>query len=178
MTQRQTVRPGKRTRIAFGLIAGVALLTSCAPSATGRVVENPAPSVSVAAATASPTPVPSAPATTAPATTAPAAPTEAVSPPTTAPAAVPTTKSPAAPRAATTTAPAPAPARTTAKPPAPEPTRTADPAGAGCYPKANSGNCYKSGQFCRASDHNVVGRDATGRTIKCVDNNGWRWDTV
>ncbi|GAA2748456.1 hypothetical protein GCM10010440_48860 [Kitasatospora cinereorecta] len=74
---------------------------------------------------------------------------------------------PTRPAAAHTTA---APARTTQAPAQPT-----QPQAQGCHPLSNAGNCYKAGQYCRSSDHNVAGTDASGRAITCLDNNGWRW---
>lgn len=45
-----------------------------------------------------------------------------------------------------------------------------------CEPVSNSGNCYRPGQFCRNSDHNVIGVTADGQKIVCTNNNGWRWE--
>jgi hypothetical protein len=47
-----------------------------------------------------------------------------------------------------------------------------------CYPLTNSGNCYTPGEYCRTSDHGANGIDANGDSIKCEDNNGWRWERV
>ncbi|GAA4843553.1 hypothetical protein GCM10023235_19600 [Kitasatospora terrestris] len=75
-----------------------------------------------------------------------------------------------------------APTRTAAATRTPTPTRTTQapqptqPQAGGCHPLSNAGNCYKAGQYCRTSDHGVYGTDASGRAIKCVDNNGWRWE--
>ncbi len=67
----------------------------------------------------------------------------------------------------------PAPPPTTAAPPAPPPTTAAS-----CHPLTNSGKCYEPGEFCRNSDHGVTGLAGDGETIKCEDNNGWRWEPV
>jgi hypothetical protein len=32
------------------------------------------------------------------------------------------------------------------------------------------------GEFCRTSDHNATGVAANGEPIRCVNNNGWRWE--
>ncbi len=40
----------------------------------------------------------------------------------------------------------------------------------------NSGGCYQPGEFCRSSDHGATGRTASGETIVCRYNNGWRWE--
>ena len=67
----------------------------------------------------------------------------------------------------------PAPPPTTTAPPAPPPTTAAS-----CHPLTNSGKCYEPGEFCRNSDHGVTGLAGDGETIKCEDNNGWRWEPV
>lgn len=48
----------------------------------------------------------------------------------------------------------------------------------GCSPLTNAGNCYRPGEFCRASDHGVIGTDASGDRIQCLDNDGWRWEQI
>jgi hypothetical protein len=72
-----------------------------------------------------------------------------------------------------------------AAPPAPAPAPTthaavvAPPASAavtGCHPLTNAGNCYKPGEYCRASDHNVSGVAGDGKAISCEDKDGWRWE--
>ena len=78
--------------------------------------------------------------------------------PTTAPVTAPTTAAPVT--ASTTTAPV-----------------TAAPAtAASCHPLTNSGGCYQPGEFCRTSDHGVIGVAGDGEQITCKDNNGWRWE--
>ena len=67
--------------------------------------------------------------------------------------------------------PHPAPPPTTAAPPPP-------PAPAGCHPLTDSGKCYEPGEFCRDSDHGVTGLAGDGETIRCEDNDGWRWEPV
>lgn len=64
-------------------------------------------------------------------------------------------------------APAPAPSSPAAAPP---PTATS------CYPRSDSGTCYRPGEFCRTSDHGMTGVDGDGEKIICEDNNGWRWE--
>jgi hypothetical protein len=54
-----------------------------------------------------------------------------------------------------------------------QPTPTAAPQ---CYPLTNSGNCYEPGEYCRNSDHGATGIAGDGEPIKCIDNNGWRWE--
>jgi hypothetical protein len=73
-------------------------------------------------------------------------------------------------------------------PPTPPPTPVSPPliqsptplpptsAPAGCYPLTNSGNCYEPGEYCRNSDHGMIGRAGNGETIICRYNNGWRWE--
>lgn len=51
-------------------------------------------------------------------------------------------------------------------------------AAASCHPLTNSGNCYEPGEYCRNADHGVVGLAGDGKTIKCEDNNGWRWEPI
>ena len=88
----------------------------------------------------------------------------------------PRTTAPAATHPATThpAAPPPSPARTTSRVSAPSTTS----APAGCYPLTNGGKCYEPGEFCRESDHGMVGLAGDGKTIKCEDNNGWRWEPI
>ena len=79
------------------------------------------------------------------------------------------TATPATPPPATAAPPAPV------APPTPAPAQPA--AGpAGCYPLTNSGGCYRPGEFCRTSDHGALGRTADGEAIRCVNNDGWRWE--
>lgn len=92
------------------------------------------------------------------------------------------TVAPTRPPAPKTTA-APAPPRTTAPPkttapPPPRKTTAPPPVEAACHPLTNSGNCYEPGEFCRASDHGVIGVAGDGKTIKCEDNDGWRWEPI
>ncbi len=57
---------------------------------------------------------------------------------------------------------------------APPPTHAAP---AGCYPKTSSGNCYEPGEFCSAAEHGETGVAGDGKTITCIDVNGyWRWE--
>lgn len=56
--------------------------------------------------------------------------------------------------------------------------QTTAPPQAGCYPLTNGGNCYKSGEFCRSTDHGVTGVNGNGAAIKCEYNNGWRWEPI
>jgi len=48
--------------------------------------------------------------------------------------------------------------------------------GGGCHPTTSSGNCYQPGEFCSAAEHGETGVAGDGETIKCEDNNGWRWE--
>jgi hypothetical protein len=73
------------------------------------------------------------------------------------------------PPAAPSSPPHPAPPPTTAAPPPPGP---------GCHPLTDSGKCYEPGEFCRDSDHGVTGVAGDGETIRCEDNDGWRWEPV
>lgn len=50
------------------------------------------------------------------------------------------------------------------------------PFGQTCEPLSNHGTCYRPGEMCRDRDHGVVGIDFEGNTIKCVNNDGWRWE--
>jgi len=45
-----------------------------------------------------------------------------------------------------------------------------------CYPQTKSGNCYEPGEMCRKSDRGSSGMTADGESIKCEDNDGWRWE--
>jgi len=52
---------------------------------------------------------------------------------------------------------------------------------AGCHPKTASGSCYEPGEFCRDSDHGVVGVAGNGEAIKCEDTGSgtvWHWEPV
>jgi hypothetical protein len=55
------------------------------------------------------------------------------------------------------------------------PPPTAAPASS-CTPLSNEGTCYEPGEYCRTTDHGVVGVAGDGKTIKCEYNNGWRWE--
>src|SRR5262249_28907727 len=92
-----------------------------------------------------------------------------------------------APSPSTTTAPAPAlppptttaPATAAPPPPAPTSAPAAVPTtSSGCYPLTNRGNCYKSGEYCRKSDHGASGVAGDGTHIVCKNNNGWHWEPV
>ena len=65
-------------------------------------------------------------------------------------------------------APTPTPATTT---PTPAPSTTTS-----CTPLTNGGNCYEPGEYCRNSDHGASGVAGDGKSITCLDNNGWRWE--
>jgi hypothetical protein len=68
------------------------------------------------------------------------------------------------------------PAQPTAPPsPAPAPLPTT---AASCHPLSDEGTCYEPGEFCRDSDHGVTGVAGDGETIRCEDNDGWRWEPV
>ncbi len=45
-----------------------------------------------------------------------------------------------------------------------------------CYPQTKSGNCYEPGEMCRKSDRGSSGVSGGGESIKCEDNDGWRWE--
>jgi hypothetical protein len=86
----------------------------------------------------------------------------------------------AAPAQPTSAPPAAAPPPTHAAPP-PPPTHAAPPpppTAASCHPLSDEGHCYEPGEFCRDSDHGVTGVAGDGKTIKCEDNDGWRWEPV
>lgn len=84
------------------------------------------------------------------------------------------------PRAALAAAPSspphPAPPPTTVAPPPPPPPSPAP--AATCHPLSNEGTCYEPGEFCRDTDHGVTGLAGDGETIRCEDNDGWRWEPV
>ncbi len=88
----------------------------------------------------------------------------------TAPAEAPVTAQAAAPAPATT---APAPVATVH---AASPTPPAATTSAACYPKTNAGNCYKPGEYCRDSDHDMTGVAGDREAIKCENVGGWRWE--
>ncbi len=71
------------------------------------------------------------------------------------------------------------PPTTEATPAATQPAQTVPPTTAAttsCYPTTSSGNCYSAGEFCPTKDYNTTGVAGNGEAIKCVDNNGWRWE--
>ncbi|MGW0229342.1 hypothetical protein ACWDWO_13580 [Actinopolymorpha singaporensis] len=155
----------------YGLVLGV-VLASCAaggPDGAGTTAADtpkPAPTVTV---TATPEPAPTVTVTVT--MTPEPAPTVTV----TAKASI----QPTAPRAKSAPKPLPArpkvthrPTRTTSPRPAPPP----EPAS--CYPRSNSGNCYRPGQYCRNSDHGRTGVAENGEAIRCQDDNGWRWESI
>ncbi|MFD2081259.1 hypothetical protein [Actinopolymorpha cephalotaxi] len=160
-----------RTAVAaVGLVLGV-LLTSCAaggsddPGATTAGTAKPVPTVTV---TATPEPAPTVTVTTTPEP----APTVTVT--VAAKASVHRT----APRAKSAPKPVPVRPKVTHRPTKPKPHRPAPAPKPACYPRSNSGNCYKPGQFCRKSDHGATGVDADGDAIRCEDDNGWRWESI
>ena len=102
----------------------------------------------------------------------PAATVVPTAPPATAQATQAASQAPAPPAPAPTTR-APVPTATTATAVAPPPAAAAP---AGCHPLTNGGKCYEPGEFCRNSDHGVVGLAGDGETITCADNDGWRWE--
>ncbi|MFI5275331.1 MAG: G5 domain-containing protein [Candidatus Saccharimonadales bacterium] len=67
----------------------------------------------------------------------------------------------------------PTPAPTPVPPPAPTPTPAPTQS---CHPLTNGGNCYEPGEYCRNSDHGIVGLAGDGKIITCAYNNGWRWE--
>ena len=77
------------------------------------------------------------------------------------------------PPAAPSSPPHPASPPATAAPPPPPP-----PAATSCHPLTDGGKCYEPGEFCRDSDHGVTGLAGDGKTIRCEDNDGWRWEPV
>jgi hypothetical protein len=48
--------------------------------------------------------------------------------------------------------------------------------GDSCHPLTDGGNCYESGEYCRETDHGIVGVAGDGKSIVCTDNDGWRWE--
>ncbi|MCC5479503.1 hypothetical protein [Streptomyces barringtoniae] len=45
-----------------------------------------------------------------------------------------------------------------------------------CSIVSNAGNCYRSGQFCRSSDHGATTTTASGTPITCsYSGSAWRW---
>jgi hypothetical protein len=158
----------KKMLIITGLVLGVFILIGAIGSALGKGKTPATPADAVARSTAA-----------SPATSQ-AAPTMSPSPPPAA--AAPVASKPVAytSSAAPTSAPAarvyipPAPRRTTQ---APQPVHTTAQAHS-CYPLTNGGNCYRPGEYCRASDHGASGIDANGDAIKCEDSDGWRWERV
>lgn len=74
----------------------------------------------------------------------------------------------------------PTPTTPTATTPAPAPTVTTSPAPSpvSCTPLSNEGTCYEPGEYCRTTDHGVIGVAGDGEAIECEDNNGWRWEPV
>lgn len=47
---------------------------------------------------------------------------------------------------------------------------------AACHPVASSGNCYEPGEYCAIAQDGETGLAGDGKTIICVNNNGWRWE--
>jgi hypothetical protein len=151
----------KQNKLGFAVVGFIVLIiigiSNCGGNATPTGNTSPIASGStLASAVASPT-----------ATATSASPTAAA------------TKAKAKPRR--TTAPA-TPGPTTHKAVAPPPPTTAPAAApstpSGCHPLTNGGNCYEPGEFCRKSDHGVTGVAGDGKTIRCEDNDGWRWEPV
>jgi hypothetical protein len=62
----------------------------------------------------------------------------------------------------------------------PPPPGASPPAGpppqASCHPLTSTGHCYEPGEFCSAADHGLTGLAGDGKTIVCLDNDGWRWE--
>jgi hypothetical protein len=49
--------------------------------------------------------------------------------------------------------------------------------GAGCHPKASTGNCYEPGEFCPHADAGMTGIAGDGKAITCEQVNGYyRWE--
>jgi uncharacterized protein (DUF58 family) len=76
------------------------------------------------------------------------------------------------PRAAVAVAPTPRPTRPAMPPTSPPPTHAA------CFPVSDEDTCYQPGEFCRDSDHGASGVAGDGESIRCEDNDGWRWEPV
>lgn len=45
-----------------------------------------------------------------------------------------------------------------------------------CTPLTDGGNCYEPGEYCRDDDHGATGVADDGESIRCEDNDGWRWE--
>lgn len=157
----------------FGLVfivgtaaaAGFSSSSSSSPSSSRLAAVAGSPTVKAPATIASPTvkkaPVATYAVTTAPSTPAPTTP----APPSTHP-----RTSAAVQKSAPST-----PAQTTA---AATPSPTASQSSANCSPLTNTGKCYEAGEYCRKSDHGTSGVAGDGEAIKCVDNDGWRWEAA
>ncbi|MEV4557682.1 hypothetical protein AB0K51_11870 [Kitasatospora sp. NPDC049285] len=156
----------RRASAAGAFLAALLFATACEPTdAAPAAPHSSSAPAAVSSSAAAPTPTPS--------------PTPTPTPPATTPAAAPpTTEAPTTPAAAAPATTRPAAPRTTTAAPQPPATPTHTEAAAGCHPLSNAGNCYKAGQYCRATDHNVEGTDASGRAIRCLDDSGWRWKYV
>lgn len=48
----------------------------------------------------------------------------------------------------------------------------------GCHPMTSTGHCYEPGEFCSDADHGLTGVAGDGETIRCEDNDGWRWEPI
>jgi len=60
----------------------------------------------------------------------------------------------------------------------PSPSASPDPTHAACFPVSDEDTCYQPGEFCRDSDHGASGVAGDGESIRCEDNDGWRWEPV
>ena len=162
---RHKVLTGLLACCGLAFIIGAAAAAGSSSSSSRSAAMASSPAVKAPATTASPTlkkaPVATHAVTTAPSTPAPATP----APP------------PAQPRttaAVHKSAPS-TPAQTTA---AATPSPTASKPPATCYPLSNAGKCFEPGEYCRKSDHGMSGVAGDGEAIKCVDNDGWRWEAA
>jgi hypothetical protein len=79
-------------------------------------------------------------------------------------------------QATSATSQAPAPSAPAQTPPAAVAAPPVSAAPASCHPLTNGGNCYKSGEYCRDSDHSVSGVAGNGEAITCENSGGWRWE--
>jgi hypothetical protein len=154
--------------VVVGVLAIIAFSTMGQSPSTTTVALSP---------TASPTPSASPSATPSPAAPAPVVVKTTVAPATTTP---PKTTAAAPAPVRTSAAPvysAPAPAPTTQAPQPVQPVQTSAPQ-PNCSPLTDGGKCYEPGEYCRDDDHDVTGTAGDGETIKCEDNDGWRWEPV
>ncbi|MFE9421940.1 hypothetical protein ACFYNO_03130 [Kitasatospora sp. NPDC006697] len=169
---RISLRP-KAVLFAAAAMAALLAVAGCGPEdGSGG-----APAASVAAVSSAPAAAASTPEAASPSAASPSAASPSAEP-SSAPPAAPThtTAAPVPTRTAHSTPPAPAPvptpAHTSQAPPAPQ---TPPAAAAGCTTDSK-GNCIVRGRFCPKISYGGTGTDASGATLHCEDNNGWRWE--